>query len=156
VIKRDEYLFYYSQERTRSLPFYRNGKLQQPVRLSFQPLIFSQSAVFFSYINQSTVLSATYFPLKRTSCIIPMKILQSKQAPSRGNKITELLGKTSCVQLVKMKSSTLFVLVLRAVLVMGIFAAVAKENGTCMLLDTESFTEVTTVCKLGRSFFFSE
>jgi hypothetical protein len=85
---------------------------------------------------------------------IPMKILQSKQAPSRGNKVTELLGKTSCVQLVKMKSSTLFVLVLQAVLVMEIFAAVAKENGTCMLLDTESFTEVITVCQLGRSFFF--
>jgi hypothetical protein len=40
----------------------------QPVRLNFQPLIFSQPTVFFSRINQPTVLSATYFQPKRTSC----------------------------------------------------------------------------------------
>jgi hypothetical protein len=39
---------------------------KQPVRLSFQPLIFSQLAMFFSHINQSTVLSVAYFQAKRT------------------------------------------------------------------------------------------
>jgi hypothetical protein len=33
----------------------------QLIRLSFQPLIFSQPAVFFSHINQPTVLLAAYF-----------------------------------------------------------------------------------------------
>jgi hypothetical protein len=35
--------------------------IDQPVRLSFQPLIVSQPTVFFSHINQPTVLSAVYF-----------------------------------------------------------------------------------------------
>jgi hypothetical protein len=36
--------------------------MTQPVRLSFQPFIFSQPQVFFSHTtNQSIVLSAIYF-----------------------------------------------------------------------------------------------
>jgi hypothetical protein len=37
------------------------------VRLTFQSLIFSQPTMFFSHINQPTVLLAAYFQLKRTS-----------------------------------------------------------------------------------------
>jgi hypothetical protein len=37
------------------------------VWLSFQPLIFSQPAVFFSHINQPTIFSVAYFQSKRTS-----------------------------------------------------------------------------------------
>jgi hypothetical protein len=40
----------------------------QPVRLSFQPLIFSLPAGFFSHINQSSILLVAYFQPKRTSC----------------------------------------------------------------------------------------
>jgi hypothetical protein len=47
----------------------RNRALQ-PVRLSFQPLIFSQPAVFFSHINQPIVFSAAYFQPKRISCYL--------------------------------------------------------------------------------------
>jgi hypothetical protein len=44
--------------------YYRH---QQLVHVSFQPLIFRQLVVFFSHVNQSTVLSAAYFQPKGTS-----------------------------------------------------------------------------------------
>jgi hypothetical protein len=56
-----------------------NTYKKELVRLSFQPLIFSQPAVFFSHINQPTVLSTAYFQpseqaVKLTSCNIRGKI----------------------------------------------------------------------------------